>query len=535
MALNKNLKVQLPKKGIAYKKSKNGDTKYVYYTTACYRDKNGNPTNKRTAIGKLDEERGMLIPNNNYYKFFPDTEVNFSPNSILDFGATYLVDDILRKLNLSDFLREAYGEKLARNIEIISSFMCLDSNVMFYLDDFCTSNYIKDNTIITSSKSSSIFDSITYDDQMKFYKKWVKHISEKEYIAYDVTSISSYSKNQDDVEYGYNRDKEKLSQINLGMYFGEDTGLPIFYTKYSGSIVDKSYLKYMMLYNKELNIDNVNFVMDKGFYTKDNIIYMKTNNHPFIMCVSNKLITSNNLLEKHGDNITSYSNYIKDLDIYCIKDSVSTYGVKTDVHLYYDEEKSRVQKRDLYSKVETYSFELEQLSTLTSRQYKLYSKYFDIKLNEDDTFEYIKNNSKIDELAKKQGYFILISTLDNKDSEEILNMYRRKDKVEKSFNNLKNYLDFKRLRTHKDSSTEGKLFTGFIALIIKSYIELKLKNYFTQNNSTVEKVFRELKKIKIIRMNDEQTLMAPLTSKQKKILSEFDITESDIISYMSSI
>ena len=91
MALNKNLRVPLPKKGIAYKKTKEDGSKYVYFTTACYRDKNGNPTNKRTAIGKLDEERGMLIPNNNYYKFFPDTNINFLPKSILNFGSTYLI------------------------------------------------------------------------------------------------------------------------------------------------------------------------------------------------------------------------------------------------------------------------------------------------------------------------------------------------------------------------------------------------------------------------------------------------------------
>lgn len=535
MSLNENLRVPLPTKGIAYKRPKKDGAKYVYFTTASYRDKNGHPTNKRTAIGKLDEESGMLIPNNNYYKFFPDTSVNFSPNSIQDFGSIYLIDHILKKLNITDFLVDAFGHKLARNIELIASYMCLDSSVMFYLEDFCTSNFIRDNIILTSSKASTIFDSITHDDKMNFFKKWVKHIGENEYIAYDVTSISSYSKGQEDVEFGYNRDKEKLPQINLGMYFGEDTGLPIFYTKYAGSILDKSYLKYMMLYNEELDIKNVNYVMDKGFYTKDNIQYMKSKEYPFIMCVSNKLITSNKLLNKYESSISSYSNYIKDMDVYGVRDSVSTYGVKTDVHIYYDEDKARIQKKDLYAKIEKYDFELGQLKSLTKRQYKLYNKYFDITTNDDGTFTYKKSSLKIDQLSKRNGYFILISTLENKNSEEILNLYRRKDKVEKNFDNLKNYLDFKRLRTHKDSSTEGKIFVGFIALIIKSYMEYKLKSYFSENNSTIEKVFRELQKIKLIRINNGQSLMAPLTSKQKKILKEFDITESDIVSYINSL
>ena len=427
MSLNKNLRVLLPKKGIAFKKPNKNGSKYVYFTTATYRDKKGNPTNKRTAIGKLDEKSGMLIPNNNYYDFFPDTNINFLPKSILDFGPTYLIDHIFSSLHISNFLTDAFGIKLAKGIKLIASYMCIDGSVMFYLDDFCTSNFTKDNLRVASSNASAIFDKITYDNKMKFYKKWVKHIGENEYIAYDVTSISSYSENQEDVERGYNRDKENLAQINLGMYFGEDTGLPIFYTKYAGSILDKSYLKYMMLYNDELDIKNVNFIMDKGFYTKDNIIYMKFKEYPFIMCVSNKLITSNKLLDKHGSSISSYSNYIKDMEVYSVKDIVNTYGVETDVHIYYDEDKARVQKKDLYCKIERYDFELSQLKVITKRQYKLYSKYFNVKLYDDDTFEYTKNSIKIDELARKHGYFILISTVKNKNSKEILRLYRRKE------------------------------------------------------------------------------------------------------------
>lgn len=536
MSLNENLRVPLPKKGIAYKKNIKNDTKYVYYTTAAYRGKNGKPTNNRTAIGKLDEKSGMLIPNNNYYKFFPEaTSINFSPNSILNFGSTYLIDQIFRRLNIKEYLEKAFGTSNARKIELISSYMCLDSSVMFYLEDFCTSNFIYDSLVLTSSNATHVFDNITHNERMEFYKSWVKHIGENEYIAYDVTSISSYSKGQCDAEYGYNRDKEKLPQVNLGMYFGEETGLPIFYTKYAGSILDKSYLKYMMLYNEELSITNVNYVMDKGFYTKENIQYMKSKNYPFLMCVMNNLITSTSLLDKHESSILSYGNYIKEMDVYGIKDSISTYGTKTDVYIYYDEDKSRIQKKDLYSKIEKYDFELSQLTTLTKKQEKLYKAYYDITINNDGSFKYIKNSNKIDKLNKRNGYFILISTIDCDDPKEILRIYRRKDKVEKNFDNLKNYIDFKRLRTHKDSSAEGKIFVGFISLILKSYIDYKLKDYFTKKNSTVEKVLRELQKIKLIKINSGQSIMAPLTSEQKNILGEFDLYESDIISYVSSL
>ena len=64
-------------------------------------------------------------------------------------------------------------------------------------------------------------------------------------MAYDVTSVSSYSKGIEDLEWGYNRDKEKLPQVNMGLYYGEECGLPLYYRVYPGSISDKAHLKYM--------------------------------------------------------------------------------------------------------------------------------------------------------------------------------------------------------------------------------------------------------------------------------------------------
>ena len=338
-----------------------------------------------------------------------------------------------------------------------------------------------------------------------------------------------YSCNQDDVEFGYNRDKEKLPQFNIGMYFGETSGLPIFYTKYPGSILDKSHLKYMMEYNKELGIKNVNFVMDKGFYTRNNIIYMKNNKLPFLICVSNKYLTSAKKIQNHLNSIEKYDNFIKKCDTYGVLDETSSYGVKTNTFIYYDSNKAEIEKKNLYRKIEKYVFELSQIKVLTKTQARFYNRYLDINYNQEDkTFTFAKNGNKIDELAKKQGFFILISTLKNKDISYAIKTYRRKDCVEKTFDNLKNSIDMKRLHTHKDSTTDGKLFVSFISLIIKTYIENKLQNYLLENNSSIEKIIRELQKIKLVTLN-KKNIMAPLTAKQKKILLPFGINEDTII------
>ena len=59
---------------------------------------------------------------------------------------------------------------------------------------------------------------------MRFLRLQGKRRVEKEYWAYDSTSISSYSESLKQVKYGKNKDGEKLPQINLALIFGENSG-----------------------------------------------------------------------------------------------------------------------------------------------------------------------------------------------------------------------------------------------------------------------------------------------------------------------
>lgn len=105
---------------------------------------------------------------------------------------------------------------------------------------------------------------------------------------------------------------------------------------------------------------------------------------------------------------------------------------------------------------------------------------------------------------------------------EVIAIYRNKDVIEKCFDNLKNELDFSRLRTHEDKTTEGKIFVGFISLILRMYLSNKLNiNSKDQKkiNITTTEVLLEMEKIKITSLSNEKTLMMQLTKLQKDILA----------------
>ena len=172
----------------------------------------------------------------------------------------------------------------------VAHYMLTRDNVMYYLPDWLEENVSFGGQELTSANLSRLFAGITPNDRILFFNDWMKHKKSNEYIAYDVTSISSYGKQIESLEWGYNRDNEKLPQINLGMYFGEESRLPLYYRVYPGSIPDKAHLKYMTEDNEVISCKKARFVMDRGFYSGENMLYLVQKGCRFIIALPGHLM-----------------------------------------------------------------------------------------------------------------------------------------------------------------------------------------------------------------------------------------------------
>ena len=126
------------------------------------------------------------------------------------------------------------------------------------------------------------------------------------------------------------------------------------------------------------------------------------------------------------------------------------------------------------------------------------------------------------------GYFIFLSNNPKLSSEEVLSLYYRKDVIEKHFDQFKNELEFKRVRTYSEKTTEGKIFVGFLALILRSYMLNVIKNNEATKHLTFEKVMIELKKIRFATYENGEKDLLPLTKLQKTILSTFTIEKEKL-------
>ena len=123
--------------------------------------------------------------------------------------------------------------------------------------------------------------------------------------------------------------------------------------------------------------------------------------------------------------------------------------------------------------------------------------------------------------------FLIGETDFKKTTAEILEIYRRRDAVEKCFDHLKNDIDMRRLYVQSDEVAQGKMFVAFIALIVRSYMQNRLSEYMNSHKYTFQKILLELDKVKLIHSANHKNnfrLLNPSTKMQREIIEQLGLT-----------
>lgn len=495
------------------KNTVNGIT-YIYESVGTWDKEKKQTRHKRVCIGKLDSDTGELIPSKRLIK----------PTQSRDYGNYHFLNEITNKCGLKEILKSVFP-RTWKEILTCSFYELCEKKAMYLCEewnDLSTTPYGK---TLTSQRISDLFKGISLDDRMKFFEKWGKARSEQEFIAFDITSISSYSKLIEMVEMGYNRDNEDLPQINMGMLFGETSLLPIYYNLYPGSIRDVTTLSNMLKLLNFLDIKGINFVMDKGFFSTANIDAMmsKRTNYKFSIAVPFTASFAKNAVDNVREVIGLPSNalLINNQIVQGVTFSDKWKGKKIFTHVVFNQDKYTCEEREFLKRILMLEQEILSGNRVEAHE-KQYALYFKIRKSKSG-LHIEKINEKITDALRYKGFCVIISN-DIKYTDKIIETYRNKDVVEKSFDNLKNELDLSRLRIHSDKAMDGRIFVGFIALILQSHIHKVMKEKNLYSKFTKEKLLCEMKKIKKIEFSDNaKNIITEISKNQREIFEAFEI------------
>jgi transposase len=253
------------------------------------------------------------------------------------------------------------------------------------------------------------------------------------------------------------------------------------------------------------------------------------------MSIPNSLKVSAKLIDKYRDEIVSRSECRLGKGMPCAKAViVEDFGIRGTVHIYYSHAKAMQEEELLFERIEKEENALRGMEAAPPKSMR-YDRHFKINANRRGGFGFIRDQEKINKEMSRLGFFLILETDFKSTSEEILAIYRRRDVIEKSFNELKNGLDMKRLYCQSDATVEGKMFVAFISLILRSFLNNKLKDYMMATGLPFPAILKELRKLRFVSAADGRKLLAPVSKKQRDILNVCGYSNENIPSWLSKI
>jgi transposase len=149
-------------------------------------------------------------------------------------------------------------------------------------------------------------------------------------------------------------------------------------------------------------------------------------------------------------------------------------------------------------------------------------EFFHVKGN-DGQFEIRRNTRALSQRMVTMGAILMLTNHTDFKREKILELYRRKDYLEKTFDVLKNELDGKRLRGHSKDVINGRLFIKFVSLILYSAIANKMREKDLFKYYSLREIMYELKKLKIVETHNGLSYLTELSKRQREIFSKLEV------------
>ena len=410
--------------------------RFYVYSFSCYKDSNGKwKTKMGNVIGQITLEKGF-IANNSYNTDIEISTLEYGQYAIVVNNSKIVLDRLSKHFNLVDAQTIYY----LCVIHVVNGFTPL-KNIDKYMEQSYLSLLHKDLKF-SYYKLSKLIDSLGRQQRYVFnYKQDMINSSSNELII-DGHVISSSSHENNLAEYGNKFNILKDMQINYLLVYDLNNETPIASRIYPGGILDKNSVQNQL----DIHVyQNVLFIIDKGFYSKENIQLFSSNNNHYIIPLS--------------QNLKEYKEVTKEL--------------KLDNMFIYEKSKKRISveyKETKYSDKKIIVFKDVDQSLRDNQDY--------LKNMEINPSKYTKE--RYNEVKNFFGVIVLETNLD-KLPEDIFKYYKKRWKIETFFNYFKNNVDINALGLNDYYITQGMSFIMLITGQIYEEFKKSVRNIKGKN------------------------------------------------------
>ncbi len=466
----------------------------------------------RKTVGKLEGKKVIFgrkfLSENPQYKgleaIYEDNEIIFldpteekftfadfaSRTRAVEAGATYVLASIADQSGLTEDLQAVFPLQY-KNILSLAMFLILQpqSSVCSY-ESFANRTYLPAEHGLNPTAITRLFQSITDEQRFAYLKRRAAHsqtLVDGGYWAFDTTSISSFSQTIRKVKYGKNKEEDSLPQFNIALLLDEISGEPIFYKVLDGSLNDCGLLRNLFLDLTQLDLDPIELILDRGFFSLNNLTSMlkqdigfvigAKRNSSFIQATMQRALPALRLCHPRA--------YRQEIEAFCYTETMpwimnTRASGRSDhqvyVHVYFSKQKETDDIENTLEALQRLKQQLEE--TRLAPDDPLFRRFY-----KKDTL----GHWELDELQwakyrETAGLIVLISNT-VKDAAAALLIYRNRDTVEKAFCNYKDRCSGRRMRC-EDKALEGKVFVTYLALSLLLMLKKRLSDKKLPSDST---------------------------------------------------
>lgn len=408
--------------------------KYYVYEYSCQKAADGKwKTKMGSLIGSIHEGIGF-VPNETFNKNQTETTLEYGQYSLAFANSQSTLHLLLDVFNPID----AYQIYFMSLFHFVNGFTPLKHMQSFFEQSYFSSVY--PDLKLSYHVLSELLDSLgRKQGKVQEFEQKLLNDSSKE-IAFDGHVIRSCSHENDLAEKGNKFNLLKDSQINVLMAYDVNTQKPLLSKIYEGANLDKISMKDVM---NRFQFNETLFIVDRGFYSAENIELFSTEGNQYIIPLS--------------PNLRNYKNVIADMNL----DKVFVYerkkkrspieyretifeDKKTKIIIYRDSNQSALDKSDYLKNLECGK------EAYTQENYNKVKDYF--------------------------GVIVIQTNCVDKDAKEIYELYKKRWQIETFYNYFKNGVEIGALHMDDYYMTQGLSFIMLIVGLIHSEFNEAMKN-----------------------------------------------------------
>jgi hypothetical protein len=451
-----------------------------------------NPSKKRTdkvtgiLLGKITEQDGFIVSDKHQIRsMMVDAQIDIRNYGVYKLFSNLLEDEM-------NALRLLFPAKDCELLFCFAMYRWAHNSPIkrvpeYYRRDFCTQEFgfatVSDKAISATLKF--------FGEQRARVVQWMSSLLGQtaqqfaQYVMMDSTHVQSKSDLMGINARGYNPDFNFDKQIRLMYLFSAQRQSPVYYRLINGNIPDS---KSMALCLEEMNMKNVIYIADKGFYSKQNTARMKELGLQYIVPLqrNNKLIDYKPLKKADFKKKLNYFIYNKRV-IWCY-----TYQIDGEPLITFLDESLRAREEADYA---------ERVGS------------------------HPESHTKEKFLSKLTAFGTLTFTYQTeteKNFEEIYCAYKQRNEIETMFDSYKNFLSADAMHMQDRYVTEGWLLANFLAMRAyqKLFIRLKEKNKLNKYSpKDIIEISKSIHKMKI----NEKWKLSEMSKKTQQLFKDIQI------------